>query len=325
MKKRIFAAPAVALAALMALPVTAQIAGGKPVRIVVTSAAGSTPDVLARLLATQMTEHWRGQSVIVENRSGGLGAIAVENVQRSSADGTTLMLTDSAVWAITQNIMPKPPFDAVRDLQPIAQVAIAPSFLVVNAKLPVKTVGDLVEMAGKSPGKMTYGTPGNGSVHHIRSELFKLQAGVDLLHVPYKGVSQASAGLAAGEVDIAFMGYTAVAPMIQRGAARIIAAATEQRMPLMPDLPTMTEAGIKGPEMSSTRMGIFGPPNMPRDSVSRIVEALNAALQSADIKTKLNTLGLVPAILSGEPFASSIRNDIVQYGDLIRRANIKAD
>lgn len=303
---------------------TAQSGPGKPVRIVVSSAAGSTPDVVSRLLAQKMSDAWQGSPVIVENRPGALGAIAVENVMRSPADGSTVLFTDSAVWGVTPNISAKPPFDTLRDLQPVARVLIAPTFLVVSTKVPVSTVQELIDFARKHPGKLTYGSPGSGSMHQLSAELFKQLTGTDILHVPYKGAAQVGQAIMAGEVDIAFMGYTGAAPAIAKGAARIFGVTTEQRLARMNTIPTMQELGIKGMVISAS-MGLFAPPGLPRETNAKFVEAAAAALHNPEVVTKFDELGLIPALQSGDAFTTSIRSDLAQYGALIKQAHIKVD
>lgn len=324
MFRRLLLTLAIPVAALSSLTAAAQPVPGKPVRIVVSSAAGSTPDVVSRLLAQKMSEAWQGSPVIVENRPGALGAIAVENVMRSPADGTTLLFTDSAVWGVTQNISSKPPFDTLRDLQPVARVLIAPTFLVVSTRVPVSSVQELVDYAKKHPGKLTYGSPGAGSMHQLSAELFKELTRTDILHVPYKGAAQVGQAIMAGEIDIAFMGYTGAAPALAKGAARILGVTTEQRLARMPNIPTMQDLGIKGMVISAS-MGFFAPQGLPRETNAKLVEATAAALHNPEVVAKFDELGLIPALQTGDAFTGSIRADLAQYGGLIRQAHIKVD
>lgn len=324
MQRRLVTTLAFVLAAVVSLAAGAQPAPGKPVHIVVSSAPGSTPDVVARLLAQRMSESWQGAPVIVENRPGALGAIAVESVMRAPADGSTMLFTDSAVWGVTQNMSAKPPFDTLRDLQPVARVLVAPTFLVVGTKVPVANVQELIAYAKKNPGKLTYGSPGNGSMHQLSAELFKQLTGTDMLHVPYKGVAQVGAALMAGEIDVAFMGYTAAAPAINKGAARIFGVASEQRIPRMGTIPTMQEQGVKGMAIA-TGMGLFAPAGLSREASAKLVAAATAALQNPEVVAKFEELGLVPAMLSGDAFAASVKGDLAQYAALIKQANIRPD
>jgi tripartite-type tricarboxylate transporter receptor subunit TctC len=313
-----------ALFALAAAPAAAQPGSGKPVRIVVSSAAGSTPDVVSRLLAQKMADSWNGSPVVVDNRPGALGAIAVENVMRSPADGSTLMFTDSAVWGITPLLSDKPPFDTLRDLQPVARVLIAPTFLVVSTKVPVSNVQELVAYAKKNPGKLTYGSPGNGSMHQLAAELFKELTQTDILHVPYKGAAQVGQAIMAGEIDIAFMGYTGAAPAIDKGAARIYGVTNEQRLARMNTIPTMQELGVKGMVISAS-MGFFAPSGLPREVNAKLYEAIAAALQNPEVVAKFDQLGLVPALQAPDAFTASIKGDLAQYAPLIKRAHIRVE
>jgi tripartite-type tricarboxylate transporter receptor subunit TctC len=313
-----------ALSALAAGTAAAQPGSGKPVRIVVSSAAGSTPDVVSRLLAQKMADSWNGSPVVVDNRPGALGAIAVEQVMRSAADGSAIMFTDSAVWGITPLLGDKPPFDTLRDLQPVARVLIAPTFLVVSTKVPVSNVPELVAYAKKNPGKLTYGSPGSGSMHQLAAELFKELTGTDILHVPYKGAAQVGQAIMAGEIDIAFMGYTGAAPAIDKGVARIFGVTNAERLARMNTIPTMQEAGVKGMVIAAS-MGFFAPSGLPRDVNAKIFDAIAAALQNPEVLAKFDQLGLVAALQPPDAFTASIRNDLTQYGQLIKRANVRVE
>ncbi len=325
MRRRQILSTALTLAALPCMSAFAQQTGpGKPVRIVVSAGAGSTPDVVARLLGQKMSEWWHGAPVIVDNRPGALSAPAVDNVAHSPADGSTILFTDNATWAITPFITAKPPFDTLRDLQPIAQVLIAPTFLVVGSKVPVSNITQLIQYAKKNPGKLTYASPGTGSPHQLAAELMKQLTGTDMLHVPYKGVVQAATAIMAGEIDLAFLGYTAALPAVQKGSARIFGVASEQRIASLPAIPTLQELGVQGLVIATT-MGFFGPANLPRELNAKFVEAIAAAVQSPEVTAKFQDLGLVPALQSGEAFTASIRGDLTKYGDLIKRANIKTE
>lgn len=325
MSKRRFIYATLALTAMQGLSAWGQpAASGAPLRIVVSAAAGSTPDVVARLLAQKMGESLQGMPVIVDNRPGALSAPAVDNVKSSPADGSTILFTDNATWAITPFITAKPPFDAQRDLQPIAQVLVAPTFLVVSTRVPAANITELIEYAKKNPGKLTYGSPGVGSPHQLAAELMKQVGGIDALHVPYKGVVQMATAMMAGEIDMAFMGYTAAQPAIQKGSARIFGVSSEQRIPSLPNIPTLQELGVKGLVISTT-MGFFGPVNLSRDLNARFATAAAAAIQNPEVKAKFQDLGLVPALQSGDAFAATIRSDRVKYGDLIKRASIKTE
>ncbi len=325
MQRRQILSTALTLAALPGLPAFAQPAGpGKPVRIVVSAAAGSTPDVVARLLGQKMSELWRGAPVVVDNRPGALSAPAVDNVAHSPADGSTILFTDNATWAITPFITAKPPFDAQRDLQAVAQVLIAPTFLVVGTKVPVTNVTELIQYAKANPGKLTYGSPGNGSPHQLAAELMKQLTGTNILHVPYKGVVQMATAIMAGEIDMAFMGYTAALPAVQKGSARIFGVSSAQRIASLPAIPTLQELGVNGLTIATT-MGFLAPANLPRDLNAKFVEAITAAVQSPEVMARFQDLGLVPAVQSGDAFSASIRSDLVRYGDLIKRANIKTE
>ena len=325
MQRRQFLSATLTLAALPCIQAIAQTSGsGKPVRVVVSAAAGSTPDVVARLLGQKMSDGLNGAPVVIDNRPGAFSAPAVGEVAHSSADGATILFTDNSTWAITPFITPRPPFDVLRDLQPIAQVLLAPGFLVVGTKVPANNISELVQYANANPGKLTYGSPGIGSPHQLSAELMKQVLGIDILHVPYKGAVQMATAIMVGEIDMAFMGYTAAIPAVQKGSARIFGVSSAQRIPSLPNIPTLQEAGIKGLPIS-TSMGFLAPVNLPRDLSVKFVKAITMALQSPEVLAKFQDLGLVAAMQSGDTFTTSIRNEMFRYGEIIKRANIKAE
>ena len=323
--RRNFLKLAASAAALPVLPraAAAETFPSRPIHIVAGFAAGSASDINARLLGQWLSERL-GQPVIVDNRSGAGGNLASEVVVRAPADGYTLLYASTAI-AINETLYAgKLSFNAQKDLTPVAGVVRTPVVMEVNKDLPIKTVAEFIAYAKANPGKLTYGSPGNGSTHQLSAELMKQVMGIDILHVPYKGVVQMATAIMAGEIDMAFMGYTAAIPAVQKGSARIFGVSTAQRIPSLPNIPTLQEAGIKGLPIS-TSMGFLGPVNLPRDLNIKFVKAITVAVQSPEVVAKFQDLGLVPAMQSGDAFTASIRSDMVRYGDIIKRANIKAE
>ena len=255
---------ALAAAVAAALPVHAQPAyPSKVIKIVVPTAPGGGNDAMARIVAAKLQEHWK-QAVIVENKAGGNGAIASEYVARSTPDGYTMLFGYIATHGINPGLS-KVPYDPVKDFVPIAEIAEAQGVLVVNPGVPAKNVKELIALAKAKPGTMSYASAGNGTAPHISGELFKKQAGVDLLHVPYKGSGPAMTDTLAGTTQIMFPSLVAASGHIKSGKLRALAVTGSKRSPLYPDLPTVAESGVAGFEITQW-YGFFAPAKTPRKS-----------------------------------------------------------
>src|SRR5919206_312662 len=230
------------LLSLVPIVALAQDYPSKPVRVIVGTSPGGSPDVFARLVTTKMSEAW-GATFVVENKVGANGNIAAEMVSRSAPDGYTLYFCDSAIWAINPHVYTKVPYDPLGDFAGVSTVATLPTFLTVHPSVPAHTYAEFIAYAKANPGKLSYASAGIGSIHHITTELFKSMTGVQMVHVPYKGMGQGSGALVAGDVQVAFTSYTAIAAFAKAGKVRILANADGRRTPALPDIAQDPAAG----------------------------------------------------------------------------------
>lgn len=300
----------------------AQSFPSKPIRIVVPFGPVGLPDVLARVVASKMSESI-GQQVIVDNKPGAGGIIAAQFTAQSPADGYTIMLAGTD-YAITPALHSKLPYDPLRDFAPVTQAIRGHLFLVVNSALGAKSVQDLVALAKARPGAIFYGSPGNGSLHHLGMEQFKLSAKIDLKHVPYKGVTQATPALMGGEISVMFATLPSVLAGVKSGRLSILAVLSPQRSAAMPDLPTIAELGFQGVRVEST-MGFVVPAATPHAIVERLNAELVKALNAPESKAKLGSLDVDIVAGTPEQFGEQIRRDQELYARLVREIKLKMD
>ena len=313
----------VALAGLVA-PVVAQGYPNKAVRIVAPFSAGGSTDVLTRIVSVKLYERW-GHTVIVDNRVGASGNIGAEYVAKLSApDGYTLLMA-GAPHAIGVSLFRSLRYDLVKDLVPISAVATFPSVIVAHPSLPVKTVKDLIALAKARPGELNFGSPNIGSPNHLSMELFKTMAKVNMVHIPYKGGSGQMVGdLMAGQVQLASMGFPPAIPQVKAGRLRAIAVTGAQRSPLLPEVPTVSEAGLPGFDVSSW-YGLFGPAGLSKDTITKVNGDTVALLALADVKERLAGLGAEPAPMSPEEFGRYVRAEIAKWAKVVRESGAKVD
>lgn len=304
-----------------AAAVSSQTYPAKPVRIIVPFSPGGSTDVTARILAQKLTEAWR-QQVIVDNRAGAGGNIGAEAVAKAAPDGYTLLLATTGVMGINHRLYRSLPFDAVRDFAPVTQIGALPLILIVHPSLPAKSVRELVSIAKARPGQLSYASSGVGSATHMTGELFRMMAGVDVVHIPYKGSGQAMVDLISGQIGMAFDQITSSLPHVESGKLRALAVTSAKRFPSVPNLPSVAEAGISGYESVSWN-GIAAPANTPRDIVMRIQGEIARALQSADIKERFFKDGIEPVGSTPEQFAAHIRSERVKWEKVVAAAGIK--
>jgi tripartite-type tricarboxylate transporter receptor subunit TctC len=323
MKSRSGMVVLVALAGIAASAV-AQDYPTKPVRIIAPFAAGGSTDVLTRLVSMKLTERWK-QSVIVENRVGASGNIGAEVVAKLSApDGYTLLMA-GAPHTIGVSLFKNLRYDLQKDLVAIANVASFPSLIVVHPSLPAKNVKELIALAKSRPGELNFGSPNIGSPNHLGMELFATMAKVKMVHIPYKGGSGQMVGdLLAGHVQLASMGFPPAIPQVKNGKLRAIAATGAQRSPLLPDVPTVTESGLPGYEVTSW-YGLFGPAALPKDIVNKVSADTLAFLNAPDFKERLATLGAEPAPMKPDEFARHVRADIQRWAKVVKESGATAD
>ncbi|MGZ5583732.1 MAG: Bug family tripartite tricarboxylate transporter substrate binding protein [Usitatibacter sp.] len=301
----------------------AQSYPSKPVKMVVGFSPGGGTDILARIVAQKLGEAW-GQSVIVENRPGASATIGAAVVAKAPPDGYTLAMGQLTPNAIAPALFASLPYDAVKDFVPIILVGTSPNVLVMNPSVPAKSVAELVALAKSKPGTLTYASSGAGSLQHIAAELFKATAGVDIVHVPFKGSSQAVIDLISGQVDMNFDSIPAVIQHVKAGKLRAIAVTSAKRASGLPEIPTIAESGFPDYDLT-TWWGLFAPAGTPTEVVARIHRDTLVALQNAEVKERFAALSVDPGGGSSREFADYVRQEIVKYDRIVKQLNIKSE
>jgi tripartite-type tricarboxylate transporter receptor subunit TctC len=291
----------------------------KSIRIIVPFPAGGTTDILARVVAQYLGDKL-GVSTVVENRAGASGTIGSELVARSAADGGVLLLT-ATHHVINPSLFRKLPYDTRKDFSPIAVVATAPNALFVNKDFPAKNVAELIAIAKKEPGKLSFGSTGIGGANHLSGEMFKQMAGVDIVHIPYKGAAPAMNDLLGGHIPIMFDTLTTVLPEAAAGNIRVLAVTSLTRAASLPDVPTLDEAGVKGFE-SIAWFGLYMPAANNNPAYVKLVAAMQEILASPAIRDKFATQGVEPGKLSGAEFVSFVDAEIKKWGAVVKTANV---
>jgi tripartite-type tricarboxylate transporter receptor subunit TctC len=314
------------LAGAAALPAVSRIAWAQayptqPVRIVVGFPAGGTADIMARLMGQWLSERL-GQPFVVESRPGAGSNIATEAVVRAAADGYTL-LTVGTTQAINATLYERLNYNFIRDIAPVASIASTPLVMEVNPSVPAKTVPEFIAYAKANPGKLHLATPGIGTPPHVAGELFKMMAGVNLVHVPYRGTGPMLTDLIGGQVQVAFDPLPASIQHIRAGKLRALAVTTATRSDVLPDIPTV--AGFLPGFEASGWYGIGAPKNTPAQIVQKLNEAINTALADPKIKVRIADLGATPFQSSSSEFGKLIADETEKWAKVIRAANIKAD
>jgi tripartite-type tricarboxylate transporter receptor subunit TctC len=310
-----------ALAAVLPLPAQAQAYPNKPIRLVVPFPAGGATDIFARAVSQKLGERL-GTTVVVDNKPGAGGTIGSDLAAKAPADGYTLLLATTSTHSIGPSFG-KVPYDAVADFTPIAHVGNAPSIMLVPTSSPAKSVKEWVEHARKNPGKLNYASSGNGTVVHLGTEYFKAQAGLFLVHIPYRGTALAIPDLVSGKLDVLFDSLPSGLPHVKEGRLRALGITSAKRSPLLPDLPAISET-VPGYE-TVTWFGMYGPKGLPADIVGRISTALNQALQEADVKDRLARLGIEPVGGTPQQFAAMADADRARWKKIINERKLVAD
>jgi tripartite-type tricarboxylate transporter receptor subunit TctC len=317
-------APLLAAAPPLA-PALAQTAAAewpsRPVRFILPYPPGGPTDIMGRVVAQALTRDLP-QPVVVENRAGAAGAIGTEAVARAAPDGSTFLVNASAHVIVPH--MVRVPYDALADFAPVTSIASVPLMLVVTPGLPVRSVAELIAHAKTNPGKLSFASSSNGGAPHLAGELFKLMAGVDMAHVPYRGSGQAVPDLIAGNVQVMFDSMPSSAGAVREGRLRALAVTTAGRQAAFPELPTIAEAGVPGYEIA-TWYGIWAPARTPPDILARLHAAVAKGMQGEDAKEKMAALGAQPVADAPEDFARFVRAEYERWGRLVRDARIKAD
>jgi tripartite-type tricarboxylate transporter receptor subunit TctC len=293
------------------------------VKLVVPFPPGGSLDIVGREIAQKLTEAW-GQSVVVENKPGAGGNIGADFVAKSAPDGYTVVMGALSTHAVNPTLYPKMPYDAVKDFAPISMIAITPNVLVVPVNSPINSVKDLIAAAKAKPGKLAFASGSNGSAGHLAGELFKVETHTDVIHVPYKGAAPATQGLLAGDTQFMFDNLANAMAQVKGGKLKALAVTTAKRSPLAPDLPTMTEAGLPGFDIS-TWFGLMAPAGTPKDVVARWNRDLVKILESPDMKQKLALQGAESTPMTPEAFAAFIASEVPKYAKIIKATGATID
>lgn len=294
----------------------------KPLRLIVGFAPGSVTDVFARVISVPLGEAL-GQSIVVDNRPGANGNLATELVARSAADGHTLLMSSGSAIAINPHVYATLKVDPLKDLEAIAPVARVSLFLVTRTTLPVNSVADFVALARAQPGRLKYGTPGNGTSPHIAAEMFARATGVSFTHVPYKGSAGAVNDLLGGQIDFWFDPGLGL-PYVKAGRLRMLATASAKRTPLLPDVPALAEANLHAVD-ADTWFGVYGPVGLPRGVVQRLNAEIGRIVQTPQVIDRLTVTASEPAVMSSKDFAALQRSASQRFAGIVRAAGIKID
>ncbi len=294
----------------------------KPVRIVVPAPAGSSLDIVARLLADKLKDRW-GQPVLVEPKPGAGGMLGVDTAAKAT-DAHTLVIGFPGPTAFAPFLYKKMPYDAVKDIVPIVLTTTQPNVLAVNANLPVKNVQELVAYAKANPGKLSYASVGNGSSSHLSMELLKSEGGFEAVHVPFNGAPPAAQSVAAGDTQVLFAVASGIAGLVQSGKLRQIAVTSLGRFDSLKELPSINEGGVKGFEAIAWN-GLFGPSSLPADVVAKINADVSAVLATDDVKSRIVAAGMAPGGGSTASFKAILEADMKKWGATIKRIGVQLD
>ena len=295
----------------------------KPLRMIVPFPAGGAADIMARGLAQHLGEAL-GQQVVIDNRGGAGGTVAVEAVARAPADGYTLLFATMGTQAINPALYAKLRYDPVKDFAPIALTHITPRVLVVGPSIKAQSVAELITLAKSKPGQVSYGSAGNGSSSHLSGALFESMAGVDMVHVPYKGSAPLLTDVLAGRIDVTFDSFTVYEEHIKAGKVRALAVTSARRMGVLPQTPTIAESGLAGYEVSNW-LGLLAPTGTPREVVMALHAATAKAMADAGMRRQLTGLGIEPTMSSPEEFGTLIRNEIPKWARIVKASGAQVD
>jgi tripartite-type tricarboxylate transporter receptor subunit TctC len=295
----------------------------RPVRIVVPYVAGGNLDVTARLFAQHLSEEL-GQPFVIENRPGANGNTGTDQVARTPADGYALAMVSVGTLAINPALYTAMPFDPERDLTHVSIVSTGPMVLQVTPNLPAKTFGELVELARSQPGKLNFGSGGNGTLAHLSLEMLKLRAGVDIVHVAYKGTALATTDVMAGHIQGMFDTLSTAAPLIQQGKVRALAVTSARRSAAFPNVPTIAEAGVRD-YVAETWAGLVGPANLPREVVDRLQTAIARIAARGDVQQRLAGVGSEPVGGTPEQFRQTLATERARWAEIVKVSGAKAD
>jgi tripartite-type tricarboxylate transporter receptor subunit TctC len=318
-----FAAVALLAISAVAGPVASQPYPTKPIRMIIGFPPGGGTDIIGRIVAQRLSEVM-GQPILPDNRGGAAGQIAAELAAKAPPDGYTVMMAHIAAISILPSLNARLPYDPQKDFAPISLVAIGPNLLVVHPSLPVRSVKELVAFAKARPGQLYFASPGSGSVQHLAGELFNLEAKVNTVHVPYKGSGQSIVDLVAGYVQLNFDSVPPVLPHVRSGRLRALAVTSEKRFSILPDIPTVTESGVAGFDLS-TWWGLVAPAAVSKDVIARLQSETVKLLRQPDVKEKIAFAGADTVGNTADEFAAFIRAERAKYARIVKDANIRIE
>jgi tripartite-type tricarboxylate transporter receptor subunit TctC len=295
----------------------------KPIHVIVSSGAGGTADILARMVGERLSSAL-GQPIVIENKPGAGGHLGAQMVARAPADGYTLLMSGSPTHSVGPHLFKRLSYEPMRDVPPVAMVAVAPNLLVVDSALPVKSLADLVQLAREKPGQLTYSSAGNGTSGHLAAELLKSMARVDMRHVPYKSGPEAVTGVLTGDVNFIFFTVPALLPQVQAGKLRALAITSAARSALVPDVPTVAELGYPGFEALGW-YALFAPRETPKPVVAKLSGEIEKTVRLPDVRDKMLQLGAEPRFMDPEQVTSFVSVESPRWGQLIRDSGVTAD
>ena len=322
MKKALFAL-LLAVPALTAPSAMAQQYPSKPIVLVVPFAPGGTSELISRLVAQKLTERL-GQQVVVENRPGAAGNIAMEQVARAAPDGYTLILGHIGTLAVNPAMFPKLPYDAIKDFAPVSLIAAVPNIVAVNPAVPARTLKEFLDLARAKPGSINYGSAGNGSAGHLAMKYLKRIAKTDMVHVPYKGTGPMLTDLLAGQTQATFTGSSPLIPHFKSGKLRALAVGSAVRIPSLPEVPTVAESGFAGFETAQW-YGIIAPAKTPPAIIQKLSVEIAQVMKQPDVIARLSGDGTVMIGSTPNEFAAYISKEMKRWGEVVHGANIKAE
>ncbi len=309
--------------AVVAAPVDAQQYPVRAVRVYIPFTAGSAADIIMRAMEPQMREKL-GQSFVIDNRGGAGGNIAAELTAKSAPDGYTVMMGTVGTHAINLSLYSKLPYHPQRDFTPVALVGEGPNILVINPYVPAKSIKELIALGKAKPGQLNYGSSGSGTTVHLSAELFSTMAGIKMVHVPYKGATEALTALLSGQTDLMFASLSSAIPLVKSGRLRAFAVTGAQRSPSIPEMPTMSEAALPG-YSASAWFGLLGPAGMPPAAVTALSNAALASLQTQEVKDRLFASGVEVRTMPPDEFARFIDSEIKKWALVVKASGAKVD
>jgi tripartite-type tricarboxylate transporter receptor subunit TctC len=308
---------------LLAVPAHAQEFPSKPIKLIVPFPPGGPNDIIARVVGAKLAE-LIGQPVVIDNRGGAGGVLGTDAVAKAEPDGYTIAITSAGALAISKSLQEKLPYDTLKDLKPVTLVAKVPELLVVANNVPAKSMPELLALAKARPGQLNFASTGPGSMPHLAGELFRTSAGIDIVHVPYKGAAPAVNDIVGQQVQMVFLDIPVLLPQVQAGKVRAIAIGSRERVPSLPDVPTTSEVGL--PQIEAENWyGMVAPAATPAAVIAKLHRATAQALKSPEVKDKLSAQGAILVGNTPEEFAAYIQSEIDKWGKVAKAANIKAN